>query len=310
MQTKNKLIKSSAGLLAAGAILAAPRSQAQGHWYAGAFSTNQGAQLMEYTNAGSYVASSGYVYWLTYTNGGTYSNLYNGSSPTFTALGNGTSGNSDDTGSPYAAANGSFLWNNLVSLAGPADGHFYFYDVDVYHSAHTATNAPTYIIAVGNTPTNYLFALSDPTYGAGQPGGDPFGHIHGRRYGVDKPGTYTLGLQVVDLSTNGTGEGPLHTPSQIYYATFQAGNFINSITLNSNGASVRFPTLTSITNLAGKNTNAIYSLQVSTNLLDASNWTLVATNTGNSYFQTLTDSNTSAGARFYRLKITGKGDPN
>jgi hypothetical protein len=311
MKIKNKLVKICVGQLAACAILAAPQSQAQGHWFAGAFSTNRGAQLMEYTNGGSYVASSGYIYWLTYTNAGIYSNLYNGGNPTFTALGNGTTSEDEGSGSPYTAANGSFLWNKVVSLTGPAGGHFYFFDVDnIYSPTRTSTNSPTFVVGVSDTSTNYLFALSDPVNGAGAPGGDPYGHIHGRRIAVDLPGTYTLGLQIIDLSTNGAGGGPIHSPSQVYYATLQAGNTINSIALNSNGANVTFPTLTSVVNLAGKNTNAIYSLQSTTNLADPAGWTLVATNVGSSYFQTLTDSNYDAGSKFYRLKITAKGDVN
>jgi len=310
MKCKNKMRSGGACLLAAGAMLGGPRVQAQGHWFAGAFSTNQGAQLMEYTNAGSFVASSGYIYWLNYTNGGTYSNLYNGSSPTFTALGNGSTSADSASGSPYAAGNGAFLWENLVSLTGPSGGHFYFFDIDPYSSTHTPTNAPTYVIGVGDTPTDFLFALSDPSNGAGVPGGDPYGHMHGRRYGVDKPGTYTLGWKVVDLSTNGTGGGPIQTASQVYYATFQAGNLIGGLSLSPTGASVTFPTLASIPNLAGLSTNAIYSLQTSTNPINPGGWTPVATNTGNSYFQTLTDTNPSGDARFYRLKVTAKGDTN
>jgi hypothetical protein len=299
-----------AWLFATGIAVSAPQVWAQGHWYAGAASTNQNGQLIEYTNAGSFVASSGYVYWLTYTNGGTYAGLYNGNSPTFTGLGNGTTTADSGSGSPFAAANGSQLWNNLVSLAGPAGGHFYFYDVDPYHAAHTPTNAPTFVIGVGDAPSNYVFALSDPANGAGAPGGDPYGHIHGRRYAVDKPGTYTLGLQVIDLSTNGAGGGPVQSTSQVYYANFQAGNLINAITLNSNGANVTFPTLPLIANSAAQNTNVLYSLQSTTNLTDPNSWVLVGTNVGTSYMQTLTDSNNSAGSEFYRLKISALGDGN
>jgi len=265
---------------------------------------------MEYTNAGSFVADSGYVYWLSYTNGGTYSNLYNGSSPTFTALGNGATTEDSGSGSPSAAAAGSFLWNKVVSLAGPAGGHFYFYDVDIYHTTHTATNSPSFVVNVGDTSDSYLFALSDPSNGAGAPGADPYGHIHGRRYAVDAPGTYTLGLQVVDLSSNGTGGGPIQAPSQLYYATFQAGNSIKSITMDTNGANIRFPTLASVVNASGLNTNAIYSLQGTTNLADPNSWTLVGTNVGNSYLQMLTDTNPAASAKYYRLQITPRGDAN
>ena len=45
-------------------------------------------------------------------------------------------------------------------------------------------------------------------------GGDPFGHIHGRRFSVTKSGLYRVGFRVLDVSTNGPAGGPIHTASE------------------------------------------------------------------------------------------------
>jgi hypothetical protein len=85
-----------------------------------------------------------------------------------------------------------------------------------------------------------LLALSE---GDGSPSADPFGHIHGRRYTLDRPGFYTLGLRVVDTSTHGHGtEGaPHHSPSDLFHMYVQAGMFIPSISKTNDQVTVAFP---------------------------------------------------------------------
>ncbi len=269
-------------LLATSLGIAAGQARGQGHWFAGAASTNQGSQLI--FNAANFVASSGYAYWLTPSNSGTYAGLYNSGNPTWTALAQTT--NNGATPSPFAAAPGSFLRLKLVSLAGPSNGNYFFFDEGAV--------SPTFAMAVGSTPSNYVLNLSDPSIGAGAPGADPYGHIHGRRHAVDKPGTYTLGIQVLDSSTNGPGGGPIHTNSGLYLLNYQAGESISSVTPGSNGVDVKFPTR------AGSS----YYVQASTNVADTNGWMVVSTNSGNNYFRTQTHTNPVSGPGYYRLKIT------
>jgi hypothetical protein len=59
---------------------------------------------------------------------------------------------------------------------------------------------------VGSTATTDLFALSQGT-------ADPYGHIHGREYAVNLPGTYTVGFQIIDT----TG---YQSASDVYYLNY------------------------------------------------------------------------------------------
>lgn len=202
MKKHQSLTNLPAVLLALGISLAAASAPAQ-HINAGAASQNPGAQL-QFINSGATFLSPGFqqltnIVTLNYSNSGTYAGLFtrlNG--PSFTALAN--------SNSPFAAALGSFLDLSIVSVAGPVGGSFYFYDV--------GATTPTYTLGVGGTATTDLFTLSEGT-------ADPYGHIHGRRFGVDLPGTYTVGFQILDVSHNGPGGGPIHAPSDVYYLTYK-----------------------------------------------------------------------------------------
>jgi len=335
MKTKQTTLKTLA--LAAGLMASAysarcdlPAANNPGHWYAGTTNQNLG-QLDLYTNGGNFTATSGYIYWLTYTNTGTgymmtngTTNYYFGSNPTFTALGNGTTASDAGSSSNICAANGALLAMQIISLAGPPGGHYYFWDLNVTNASHPAyTAAPTFTVAVGDTPANDVFIVSDPSNGAGSPGGDPYGHMHGRRYAVDTPGTYTLGLQVIDVSTNGPNGGPLQTPSQIYYATYQAGQTIQSITVTNAVVSITVPTIATAVNSNGIKTNAVYTLLATSSLINPS-WVPVGSNVlagslesnsifgtnvvGNSYFHTLTYTNDpTVNAEFYQISVTPQG---
>lgn len=203
--------------LALGLVLAGPGAQAQ-HLNAGALSQTQGSQLY-FANAAGFVSGSGFVVTsvsptMSYSNSGTYAGFFNTGNPTFTALA--TTTNNGATPSPFAAANGAFLQLRLESVvSGPLGGTFSFFD-------HGATS-PTLSLGVGSSVgSGNLFELSDDTLGAGDPGADPFGHIHGRRFAVDLPGSYQVGFRIVDTSVNGIGSGPIHTDSQLYLLTFNA----------------------------------------------------------------------------------------
>ncbi len=74
----------------------------------------------------------------------------------------------------------------IVSVSGPADGNFAFWEV--------GATSPTWLRAAGWTGT-----------GAGFPvirNGDT--HIHGRAFTMDKPGTYTVTFRAVDMANEFT----------------------------------------------------------------------------------------------------------
>ena len=218
MKTKLSISnKWSLAALALGLGLAVSSVKAQ-HLNAGALSTAQGGQLY-FANAAGFVSGSGFVVTsvsptMSYSNSGTYAGFFNTGAPTFTALAQTT--NNGATPSPVAAAYDSFLQLRLESVvSGPVGGTFSFFD----HGAVT----PTLSLGVGSSVgIGNLFELSDDTLGAGGVGADPFGHIHGRRFAVDLPGSYQVGFRIVDTSVNGFGGGPIQSDSQLYLLTFNA----------------------------------------------------------------------------------------
>jgi len=107
---------------------------------------------------------------------------------------------------------GSFIQLRIVSVSGPTGGAFSWWEEGF-------DTAPTASFTVGLTNGTYQFDLSE---GANAVDSDPYGHIHGRTFGADLPGLYTLGIQLVDISTFGPGGGPIQTPSDLYYFNFYA----------------------------------------------------------------------------------------
>lgn len=198
-------------LLALSVVSVSSHLQAQ-HLNAGAVGTAQNDQLY-FINGASYVAGSGYMQTLTYTNSGRFAGYFQSSGPTFTAAPQTTNNNS---GGPAlnAPAFGSFERLQVVSVAGPDGGNFGYW-------ANGATS-PTYSAAVGLTGGTYQFDLSDASLGAGELGADPFGHLHGRRFTATAPGLYTVGFQIYDTSVNGLGGGPIHAPSDVFYLNYNA----------------------------------------------------------------------------------------
>lgn len=201
-----------AALLALG--LAVSGAQAQ-HINAGALGTTQGSQLY-FGNGASYVNTSGYARSLNYSNSGTFAGWFNSSSPTFTAAAQTT--NNGATPALYAAAYGSFLQLRIETVAsGPVGGAFAFWEDG------NLTTTPTFSLNVGQTVTSgNLLDLSDASLGAGLPGADPYGHLHGRRYAVSLPGDYVVGFRIIDSSVNGLNGGPIHTDSDLFLMTFRA----------------------------------------------------------------------------------------
>lgn len=133
---------------------------------------------------------------------------------TFTALSDGQVEAAD----PRHAATGSYLWVEIRSVTGPAGGNFGFWDAGRSYEASTPT-----ISFAANEPTgNFRFELSEPLV-PGDPGEDPWGHIHDRGWTATLAGVYEVTFRLVDISTNGPGGTPRHSPSPDYKFTFVAG---------------------------------------------------------------------------------------
>lgn len=197
-------------------FLATPLIAQHGHLNSGALGKNQGDAL-SFLNGSNFASSSGYTKVLNGATSGTYAGFYEGGI-TFTSV-HGLSG-TDSQGIPYvadpnSAALGSFVQVGIVSVTGPAGGSFQFWE--------EGATSPTFNYTVGyNSGTPDLVALSDASNGAGAPGGDPFGHLHGRRFTTTTPGEYTVGFRLFDTSVNGTGGGPIQGPSDILTISFTA----------------------------------------------------------------------------------------
>lgn len=191
----------------AAALLCCAQTVTAQHLNVGAAGQNQNDALV-WANAAELAASSGYVKELALATSGRYAGLYNGNI-TLTSL------HSTEAGGPAA---GSFITAEIVSVAGPDGAFFGFWEgLDLGGAA-----APTFNIATGSEGLSLRYVLSDASAGAGQSGGDPYGHLHGRRFTASAEGLYTVGFRAYDTSVNGAGGGPIHAPSDIIYVNFQA----------------------------------------------------------------------------------------
>jgi hypothetical protein len=255
------------------------------HLNTGALGTNQDAQLV-FANANAFVLESGFVGRCVYTNGSTYAGHYGiGLSPT-------TLPRTVANGGPIsnAPALGSYIQLRIESVAGPAGGAFSFWD--------RGATSPSVSLPVGAPTTSVMFALSDQQLGAGFPGADPFGHIHGRRFTVNKAGNYTVGFKAFDTSTNGLGNGPIHTPSEVLQVNFNTAVALAMKRIQrTNGSSL-------LTIHQGGITNVF--VETTANLA-ADSWDVIAGPFTNAPFgplstTTLLDTNADAAARFYRLR--------
>lgn len=178
-----------------------------------------GAHL-QFLNGAGFVASSGYVLLLSEAarTSGPHQGWHTGSI-SFTAL-----PGTVDTGGPafgHAAA-GAHLELAIRAVEGPAGGSIGFWEADGDSEGTTLTFATP----VGTVNGAGQFPLSE---NVGEPGADPYGHVHGRIFSADVPGLYRVSFQIVDTSQNGPGGGPLHPPSDLYSMWFQAGITIASV---------------------------------------------------------------------------------
>jgi hypothetical protein len=212
-------------------LLCGSFAQAQhSHFVSGAEAPVPGAKLIA-VNSNDFLHVSDYVRTLPLSTSGTYAGFYNASCPFIVAAATPAFGG-PEAGAP---ALGSFIEMQFISLTGPSGGVLGYWEA-------LRTGSANFTIASGTTNGTNRIALSDASLGAGQPGADPFGHIHGRRLTANVPGFYMLGYRFLDTSTNGLNRGPIHTPSEIYYLYLQAGFTVPFINSTTNGVAVTYGT--------------------------------------------------------------------
>jgi hypothetical protein len=187
-------------------LCATLRAQDHGHLNVGA-----PGDLLNWNNGADY--SGAYVKTLTFTNAGKYAGFYQGNI-TLTVM---HSVNPFGEVDPAAPRAGALVEAEIVSVEGPEGGAFGFWENT------SVAGTPTINIPTGTTNAGFRFILGEEALGAGSPGGDAFGHIHGRRFTASKPGTYTVGFRAHDISVNGPNGGPIHGASGILLVKFQAG---------------------------------------------------------------------------------------
>jgi hypothetical protein len=189
--------------------------------------------------------------------------------------------------SPDAAALGTYIELKFVSLQGPPGGVLTLWN-EIDDPLHPSV---IFTVPVGTTngTNHYNLSEGDP----GDPEADPYGHIHGRRFTVNQPGLYTLGLQLVDTASNNADGGPMQSPSAVSSFYFQAGLWLSDFSRSNRVVTARF-------GLAG-NTN--YVFEASTNLA-GTNWTTVQPIVGTSHSELrwVTDTNATTPSRFYRIR--------
>lgn len=257
-------------------------SRADTHIFGGAVGTNQNAKL-SFSNGQAFDATLGpFSFPQILRTNGLNTGYYRGDVLTFSALA-ATIPNGGPI--PGHAAFGAQLAVQVVSVAGPPGGSFAFWEGD----GESDLGSITFSVPVGTTNGTESLLISQND---GEPGTDPYGHIHGRQFTTSLPGTYNIGFRVIDLSTNGAGGGPVHTPSDVLPVRFQAGLRIEAMQLFTNRVTVSFRSPPGISN----------RLEATTSL-DATNWSVAAAPLrGNNALQTTTDTNAPAGNRLYRLR--------
>jgi hypothetical protein len=192
--------------MSAGSVAPAQTQIVGDHFNAGATGTTSSDQLI-WANGPAFAAGSNF-FKLSYSTSGTYAGYYNAGF-TMTVL----AATSDNLGPvPFAPALGSYLQAQLTLVSAPAGGTFDYWLTDA--------TTPSYSLSVGQSTA--LIPISDASLGAGSPGADPFGHIHGRRASATLPGDYIVSFQLFDTSANGASGGPIYGPSSLFEVDFRA----------------------------------------------------------------------------------------
>ncbi len=285
MLPEKRILLAAAAALAFAVFQLTASGQGHAHIEAGAFASGGGDKLY-FANGAFFVTNSGYCEALQWRSSGPYANYHEGSL-TFTGLpGTPSSGGP----SPNAAPPGTQIRLRFVSVDGPLGGSFGVWDVAGFNFDEDESETLTFSVPVGTTNGTNSMLVSE---NFGDPGDDPYGHIHGRHYTATLPGLYTVGVQLYDASSNGSGGGPLCEPGDMFHLYFQAGFTNPPFSLSSNSMSFRFGALP----------NRTYFLESTTNLASPTVWTNITSVAGGKIIRTLTDTDASGSNKFYRVRM-------
>jgi hypothetical protein len=256
--------------------------RADTHIFGGALGTNQNDKLFFSNGIAFDAATTSFFFPQVLRTNGLNAGHYRGDNVTFSALA-GTVPNGGPI--PGHAAFGARLAVRVVMVEGPPGGNFSFWEGD----GESDLGIITFSVPSGTSNGLHSFVISENN---SEPGADPYGHIHGREITTSAEGTYLVGFQLLDTSTNGAGGGPIHSPSDILKIKFQAGTKIETIQTFTNRVTATFRAPPAISNVLEK-----------IDSLSQTNWQPAATPLrGNNNVQTFTDTNAPLANRFYRLR--------
>jgi hypothetical protein len=215
------------------------------------------ASTLVFANADRFAAESGFVVRLPAVTNGIYGGYHIANSPTFTALASTPINGGPATGH---ALPGTRVVARIVEVDGPVGGEFGFWESP---GDEMDAEALTFSVPVGERAGTREFPLSE---NSGQPGADPYGHVHGRYFSATLPGLYTVGLRLRDASSNGPDGGPLHPESAVTRFLFQAGDTISKAVPGIEGLELTFAAASGRT----------YQVEF-TDSLESPNWTAIGT---------------------------------
>jgi hypothetical protein len=183
-----------------------------------------------FVNGTLFEAGSGYVRTLTFAPSGVFAGRWS-QSPSFVALSN-TNAIPTPAGEAaievpppgyVAAALGSVIGIRIESIQGTPGATFGFWTN--YNAALLTAMLVESVTLDSNgawSGAGALRTMSDPAVAGQSSVANPYGHIHGQRYSVDRPGDYLVGFRVLDVSALGPGGGPFMESSDPYYMIFRA----------------------------------------------------------------------------------------
>ncbi len=113
---------------------------------------------------------------------------------TFSAL----HGSQSLVSNPQGALSGTKIYMTLYAVSGPEGANFAFFESD-----ETETPYVAFTMETGTTGSTNSFVITEEEYYELNPS-DPYGHIHGRSFGADTFGTYTLTWVLTNSESSGT----------------------------------------------------------------------------------------------------------
>jgi hypothetical protein len=189
---------------------------------------------------------------------------------------------------------GAQIWAEIVSVSGPPDASFGFWD----ENRSAVADTPTISFSANTTFPPYAFVLSEGPDTAGE---DPGGHIHNRSWTATLPGEYRLGIRFVDRSTNREGGQPWHTPSRVYQLRFIAGPDFQPV-IAAEGGGMRLTWASQMGTHDGSGHTGIVFRVMRATQLSPPNWEMIGTVTGTTAAQaTFFDPSPPAQRAFYQL---------